>query len=45
MTDQDAMAVLVRGKLESMKELAALLKKRGIQSEIRKPDEKDCGSS
>jgi hypothetical protein len=45
MSDQDAMTVLVRGKLESMKELSGLLKRRGIASEIRKPDAKDCGSS
>jgi hypothetical protein len=34
---EEALVVLARGKLESMRELAALLKKRGIQSEIRRP--------
>ncbi len=43
MTEENGLTVLVRGKLESMKELSALLRKRGIQSEIRKPDGKDCG--
>jgi len=42
MNGDESLAVLVRGKLESMKELQVLLKKRGIQSEIRRPDEKGC---
>jgi len=43
MDDQDSKAVLVRGKLESVRELQGLLKRRGIQSEIRRPAEGDCG--
>jgi hypothetical protein len=44
MNGDEPLAVLVRGKLDSMKELQALLKKRGIHSEIRRPDEKGCGT-
>lgn len=39
------MVALVRGKLESMRELEALLKKRGVQSVIRQPgDGKNCNT-
>ncbi|MFT7668109.1 MAG: hypothetical protein ACI8X5_000796 [Planctomycetota bacterium] len=44
MSSNEPMMALMRGKLEGMKELQALLKKRGITSEIRRPDEKG-GSS
>ena len=44
MNADDALSVLVRGKLDSMKELQTLLKRRGIDAVIRRPDAKDCGS-
>jgi len=44
MSTEQEMTVLVRGKLESMKELQRLLQKRGIPSEIRRPDEKGCNT-
>lgn len=44
MSMEDALTPLVRGKLESMKELQRLLLKRGISSEIRRPDEKGCNT-
>ncbi len=38
------MAVLMRGRLASMKEVQALLLKRGITSEIRRPDGEGCNT-
>jgi len=43
MEDDGALVPLARGNLESVRELRRLLSKRGIESEIRRPDAKDCG--
>ncbi len=44
MTEQE-MVALVSGKLESMRELEGLLRKRGINSVIRQPgDGKNCNT-
>ncbi len=44
MTESNPLTPLVRGNLDSMKELQRLLKQRGIQSEVRRPGGKECGS-
>lgn len=36
------LSVLMRGKLESVKEVQELLRKRGITSEIRRPGGPGC---
>ena len=40
MNDPDALVILTRGKLESLKEL----QRRGIRSELRQPGGENCGS-
>ncbi len=37
MSDSEPLVPLVRGNLESMRELKGLLKKRGIESDLRRP--------
>lgn len=44
MEPEEPLAVLVRGKLDTMKEVQALLRRRGIESVVRRPDGRDCGS-
>jgi hypothetical protein len=44
MDNGEPLAVLVRGKLDAMKELQVLLRRRGIESQLRRPDGRDCGS-
>jgi hypothetical protein len=44
MNSERATSVLLRGRLESIKEVQELLRQRGIASEIRRPDEKGCGT-
>lgn len=44
MQSEEPLAVLLRGKLDAMKEVQVLLKRRGIESVVRRPDGRDCGS-
>ena len=44
MNDPDALVILTRGKLESLKELQRKLQRRGIRSELRQPGGENCGS-
>jgi tRNA isopentenyl-2-thiomethyl-A-37 hydroxylase MiaE len=43
MDTEREMMVLMRGKLEGLKQVQELLRKRGIPSEIRRPDGKQAG--
>jgi hypothetical protein len=43
MEDDGTLVVLVRGNLDSVKELKRLLGQRGIASEIRAPGGDGCG--